>query len=100
MQWHEFWRVDAIGSGPGGVGAGSVSFHAESALCEFWNGSDDVGNPAGTGLYQAQIYCEIRGMLPRALRFAAGEGGVGSGNVGNSGGGGRPGGGHTIPPAL
>ena len=33
--------------------------HAESSLRKFRDGSDHVGHPAGTRIYEAQIYCEV-----------------------------------------
>ena len=36
-----------------------VSEHAESTLRKFGNRGDDVGDPAGAGLYKTKIYCEV-----------------------------------------
>ena len=36
-----------------------VSARAESPVREFGDGSDDVGDPSGARLYEAEIYCEV-----------------------------------------
>ena len=38
---------------------GAFPQHAESSLRQFGDGSDHVGDPAGAGLYETKIYCEV-----------------------------------------
>ena len=54
-----FRGFDAVGGRSGGAGDWGVSACAESAVREFGDGSDDVGDPAGAGLYETKIYCEV-----------------------------------------
>ena len=54
----------------------------ESAFRQFGHRSHHVGHPSGSRLHQAQIYCEVRGLLSRPCRRAAGEGWFGRGHAG------------------
>ncbi len=101
-QWHELRRIHPRRSRSRRTGSRRLSPHAEGPLREFRDGSDHVGHPPGSRLYQAQICCEIRGLLSRPCRCAAGESRIRRCHAGYSGFGRRARGVHPVHdrPAL
>ncbi len=90
LQRDQLWSFNAGRGRSGGVGAGGVSPDAESSVREFRDRSHDVRDSTGAGLYQAKIYRQVRRLLPRSLRFPAGEGGFRGGYAGIPGSAGVP----------
>ena len=86
---HQLRRADGGGGRTGGRHLRSRAFDRDGAPGEFRHRGDHVGDTRGARLHRPRPHRQIRRLLSRPRRFAAGEGRLGPGDAGHRGHAGR-----------
>ena len=76
-KWNQFRGIHRAGGGSRRTGGFGIPSHSESTICQLGDRSDHVGDSSGARIYETQVHCEIRRVLPRPRGRLAGEGRIG-----------------------
>ena len=80
---HQLRRLARRRGRPRGAGAPLLPFRREGALRQLRHRGLHVGHPPGARLHRPQLHHQVRGLLPRPRRRAAGEGRLRRGDAGH-----------------